>query len=338
MTMAGIDTDCMTLSRFMLEEQGRCEGATGEMTQLLNAISTACKGISSAVHRAGIAQLYGIAGSMNTTGDQQKKLDVLSNDLFVNQLRSSFATCALVSEENETLVEVETAKQGKYIVAFDPLDGSSNIDCLVSIGSVFGIWKRKNAKGPVATEEALQKGRDMVAAGYCLFGSATFIVVSTGCGVNGFQLDPTIGEFILTDKIMSVKKRGKIISCNEGYAKYWDPAITEYVNKKKFPEGDIPPYSCRYIGSMVADVHRTIKYGGIFLYPGNSKSPEGKLRLQYECNPMAFLIEQAGGIATTGTQPVLDVQPTDIHQRCPMILGSPDDVNEFLEIAAKHKK
>ncbi|PIK55514.1 Fructose-1,6-bisphosphatase 1 [Apostichopus japonicus] len=335
--MSGIDTDCMTLSRFMLEEQGRCEGATGEMTQLLNAISTACKGISSAVHRAGISHLYGIAGSTNTTGDQQKKLDVLSNDLFVNQLKSCFATCALVSEENETVVEVEATKQGKYIVAFDPLDGSSNIDCLVSIGSVFGIWKRKSEPGPVAKEDCLQKGREMVGAGYCLFGSATFIVISTGCGVNGFQLDPSIGEFILTDRIMSVKKKGNIISCNEGYAKYWDKAITEYVQKKKFPE-EGTPYSCRYIGSMVADVHRTIKYGGIFLYPGNSKSPQGKLRLQYECNPMAFLIEQAGGMATTGTQDVLDIVPTDIHERCPMILGSPDDVKEFLEIAAKHYK
>lgn len=335
--MSGIDTDCMTLSRFMLEEQGRCEGATGEMTQLLNAISTACKGISSAVHRAGIAQLYGIAGGTNTTGDQQKKLDVLSNDLFVNQLKSSFAACALVSEENETVVEVETSKRGKYIVAFDPLDGSSNIDCLVSIGSVFGIWKRKTTEGQVTKEDYLQTGREMVGAGYCLFGSATYIVISTGCGVNGFQLDPTIGEFILTDRILSIKKRGKIISCNEGYAKYWDKAVTEYVNKKKFPE-EGAPYSCRYIGSMVADVHRTIRYGGIFLYPGNSKIPDGKLRLQYECNPMAFLIEQAGGMATTGTKAVLDVVPTDIHQKCPMILGSPDDVEEFLEIAGKYYK
>ncbi|XP_038072128.1 fructose-1,6-bisphosphatase 1-like [Patiria miniata] len=332
-----IQTDFMTMTRFMLEEQKRCEGATGELTQLLNSLMTAIKAISSAVRKAGISKLFGIAGSTNVTGDEQKKLDVLSNDLFINALKSSFTTCALISEENEEMIVVDPDQAGKYIVAFDPLDGSSNIDCLVSIGSIFSIWK-KTSEGPVTLADILVPGNDLVAAGYALYGSATMMVITTGCGVNGFMLDPAIGEFVLTDRLMQVKPRGKIYSINEGYAAQWEPAVTEYIKQKKFPEDGMKAYNARYIGSMVADVHRTLVYGGIFLYPGNKTNPNGKIRLLYESNPMAFIMEQAGGLATTGTKTILSIQPTEIHERCPVIMGSEEDVLEFLAIAKKFRK
>uniref|UniRef100_A0A3B3UHL1 Fructose-1,6-bisphosphatase 1 n=1 Tax=Poecilia latipinna TaxID=48699 RepID=A0A3B3UHL1_9TELE len=283
------DTNVVTLTRFVLEEGRKAQG-TGELTTLLNSICTAVKAISSAVRKAGIANLYGIAGSTNVTGDQVKKLDVLSNDLVINMIKSSFTSCVLVSEEDEKAIIVEPDKRGKYIVCFDPLDGSSNIDCLVSIGTIFAIYRK------------------------------------------------AIGEFILVDRDVKIKKKGKIYSLNEGYAQHFYPDVTEYLHKKKHPEDSSAPYGSRYIGSMVADVHRTLVYGGIFLYPANVKSPKGKLRLLYECNPMAFIMEQAGGKATTGSENVLDIQPTNIHQRVPVVLGSPDDVEEYLSIYKKHNK
>ncbi|MBN3272503.1 F16P2 bisphosphatase, partial [Polyodon spathula] len=330
------DTDVITLTRFVMEHGRKAKG-TGELTQLLNSMLTAIKAISSAVRKAGLAHMYGIAGSVNVTGDQVKKLDVLSNDLVINMLQSSYGTCVMVSEENEHAIITPPDKRGKYIVCFDPLDGSSNIDCLASIGTIFSIH-RKTWEGEPTEKDALQPGRNIVAAGYALYGSATLVALTTGQGVNCFMLDPAVGEFILVEKDVKIKKKGNIYSLNEGYAMYFDPAVTEYLQKKKFPQDGSSPYSSRYVGSMVADVHRTLTYGGIFLYPANKKSPKGKLRLLYECNPIAFIIEQAGGMATTGTQPVLDVQPECIHQRVPMILGSPDDVQEFLACVQKHQK
>ncbi|KAM8865812.1 fructose-1,6-bisphosphatase 1a [Synchiropus picturatus] len=328
------DTNVVTMTRFVMEEGRRAKG-TGELTTLLNSLCTAVKAISSAVRKAGIAHLYGIAGSTNVTGDQVKKLDILSNDLIINMIKSSFTSCVLVSEENEKAIIVEPETRGKYIVCFDPLDGSSNIDCLVSIGTIFAIYK-KAADDEPCEEDALQPGRHLVAAGYALYGSATMMVISTGQGVNGFMLDPAIGEFILVDRDIKIKKKGKIFSLNEGYAKYFDPAVTEYLEKKKFPQDGSDPYNARYIGSMVADVHRTLMYGGIFLYPGNTKSPKGKLRLLYEGNPMAFIMEQAGGMASTGLQNILDIQPVSIHQKAPVAMGSPEDVLEYVAICKKH--
>ncbi|CAB1414209.1 unnamed protein product [Pleuronectes platessa] len=298
------DTNVVTMTRFVMEEGRRAKG-TGELTTLLNAVGTAVKAISSAVRKAGIAHLYGIAGSTNVTGDQVKKLDIMSNDLIINMIKSSFTSCVLVSEENDKAIIVEPDTRGKYVVCFDPLDGSSNIDCLVSIGTIFAIYRKITDDEP---------------------------------GVNCFMLDPAIGEFILVDRDVKIKKRGKIYSLNEGYAKYFDPAVTEYLQKKKFPEDGTEPYGARYIGSMVADVHRTLMYGGIFLYPGNVKSPKGKLRLLYECNPMAFIIEQAGGMASTGLENILDIQPESIHQRAPVAMGSPEDVLEYIAICQKHAK
>ncbi|KAI5613127.1 fructose-1,6-bisphosphatase 1a, partial [Silurus asotus] len=343
---SSFDTNAITLTRFLLEE-GRKVKATGELTTLLNAMCTAIKAISSAVRKAGIAHLYGIAGNINVTGDQVKKLDVLSNDLVINMIKSSFSSCVLVSEENETAIIVEQESRGKYVVCFDPLDGSSNIDCLVSIGTIFSIYKKvyshtlyiiiiiKTTDDEPSEKDALQSGRNIVAAGYALYGSATMIVLSTGQGVNCFMMDPAIGEFILVERGVNIKKKGTIYSLNEGYAMYFDPAVTEFLQKKKFPEDGSAPYGARYVGSMVADVHRTLVYGGVFLYPANVKSPKGKLRLLYEVNPMAFIMEQAGGMATTGDMNVLDIQPESIHQRAPVVLGSPDDVKEYLSIYKK---
>jgi len=336
MSSAGtIDTNCMTLTRYVLAEQrARAPDATGDLTLLLSTIQSAVKAISSAVRKAGLAKLFGIAGEVNVQGEEVKKLDVLSNDLFINLMRSSFTTCLLVSEENENAIEVELEKQGKYIVCFDPLDGSSNIDCLVSIGSIFAIYK-KESSGIPTVQDALQPGRKLVAGGYALYGSATALVLSTGRGVHGFMLDPAIGEFILTDPDMRVPSRGKIYSINEGYAATWDPAIVEYVDSKKNPQNG-KPYGARYIGSMVADVHRTLKYGGIFMYPATKDAPKGKLRLLYECNPMSYIIEQAGGIASNGSIPILDIIPKSIHERSPIFLGSSEDVKDVLAIIAKH--
>uniref|UniRef100_A0A3Q4G6G3 fructose-bisphosphatase n=1 Tax=Neolamprologus brichardi TaxID=32507 RepID=A0A3Q4G6G3_NEOBR len=259
---------------------------------------------------------YGIAGSTNVTGDQVKKLDILSNDLVINMLKSSFSSCVLVSEENDKAIIVEPDRRGKYIVCFDPLDGSSNIDCLVSIGTIFAIYKKTTDDEP-CEKDALQPGRNLVAAGYALYGSATMVVLSTGQGVNCFMLDPAIGEFILVERDVKIKKRGKIYSLNEGYAKYFDPAVTEYLQKKKFPQ--------------VTQVSRRVCLQG-----GNLYIPA--LRLLYECNPMAFIMEQAGGMASTGFENILDIQPESIHQRAPVAMGSTEDVLEYIAICQKHAK
>jgi len=330
-----MDTNFMTLTRFIINDQRRYPGASGELTQLLQSIQSAVKAISSAVRRAGVAKLYGIAGDTNVQGEEVKKLDVLSNDLFINMIKSSYTSCLMVSEENENVIEVETEKQGKYVISFDPLDGSSNIDCLVSIGSIFSIHKRLSAGAP-GMADVLQPGRTCVAAGYALYGSATMMVLSTGNGVNGFMLDPSIGEFVLTDRDMRVKPRGKIYSLNEGYAEAWSKGLQEYVKAKKSTEGGKKAYGQRYIGSMVADVHRTLKYGGIFMYPPTKDAPGGKLRLLYECIPMAFIMENAGGMSSNGKISILDIVPEKIHQRVPIYLGSNDDVKELLSYLDKH--
>lgn len=333
---SAFDTNVWTLTRFVIETGRQAKGATGELTQLINAMLTAIKAISSAVRKAGLAHLQGMAGSVNVTGDDVKKLDVLSNDMVINMLKASYSTCCMVSEEDKELIITPKDKRGKYVVCFDPLDGSSNIDCLASIGTIFAIYKRVTEDEP-KEEDALQQGNNIVCAGYALYGSATLVALSTGAGLNFFMLDPAIGEFILTERNVRIKPKGKIYSVNEGYAKYFHPSINEYLNHKKNPVDGSSPYGARYVGSMVSDIHRTIAYGGIFMYPANEKSPKGKLRLLYECNPIAFLIEQAGGLATTGTERILDVKPEALHQRVPFVVGSPDDVNEYLSFVQKYQ-
>jgi fructose-1,6-bisphosphatase I len=319
------NTDLITLTFHLMETQKEHKEATGDFTLLLSSIQTACKFISSKVRKAGLANLYGLSGASNTSGDVQKKLDVLANEVFVNSLKSSRQVCILSSEEEDEVIY--GTEDGKYILAFDPLDGSSNIDANVTIGSIFGIWKRISQDKPNLSD-VLQKGENLVAAGYCVYGSSTQLITCIDKVVNGYTLDPSLGEFILTHPNLKCPKRHAIYSINEGNSIYWDNAISEYVKSKKNPPKGGKIYSLRYVGSMVADVHRTLLYGGIFMYPKDSKAPEGKLRLLYECNPMAYVIENAGGKATTGKQRVLEIQPDAIHQRCPIILGSKEDVED----------
>ncbi|KAH1040487.1 hypothetical protein J1N35_042230 [Gossypium stocksii] len=326
-------TDLMTITRHVLNEQTKYPESRGDFTILLNHIVLGCKFVCSSVSKAGLAKLLGLAGETNIQGEEQKKLDVLSNEVFVKALISSGRTCLLVSEEDEEAIFVDQSKRGKYIVVFDPLDGSSNIDCGVSIGTIFGIYMVKHKDNPTI-DDVLQPGNNLVAAGYCMYGSSCTLVLSTGSGVNGFTLDPSLGEFILTHPDIKIPKKGKIYSVNEGNAKNWDEPTRKFVEKCKFPTDGSPPKSLRYIGSMVADVHRTLLYGGIFLYPADKKSPNGKLRVLYEVFPMSYLMEQAGGQAFTGKQRALDLVPGKIHERSPVFLGSYDDVEEIKALYA----
>ncbi|EIM90030.1 fructose-1,6-bisphosphatase [Stereum hirsutum FP-91666 SS1] len=332
------DTDVITLTRHVLTEGYRLGAqATGDLTLLLTAIQLTSKFIATNVRKARLINLVGLAGDTNVQGEEQKKLDVLSNDIMINALRASGKTAVLVSEELENAVIIEDKYKGKYCVVFDPLDGSSNIDAGVNIGTIFGIYKIKDgSKGTI--EDVLQPGSTMVAAGYTMYGSSANLVLTTGDGVNGYTLDAALGEFILTHPDIKIPSRGKIYSFNEGNAMYFHPPVTNYLNSIKFPTTPgKSPYSARYIGSMVADVHRTLLYGGIFGYPDDKKSKSGKLRLLYEAFPMAFLTEQAGGLATTGTKRILDIQPKDIHERCSVFLGSKDDVLDLTKFYQQEK-
>lgn len=330
-------TDLMTITRYVLNEQSRHPESRGDFTILLSHIVLGCKFVCTAVNKAGLAKLIGLAGETNVQGEEQKKLDVLSNEVFIKALVSSGRTCILVSEEDEEATIVEPSKRGRYCVVFDPLDGSSNIDCGVSIGTIFGIYMVKDGGEPTL-DNVLQPGKNMLAAGYCMYGSSCTLVLSTGTGVNGFTLDPSLGEFILTHPNIKIPKKGKIYSVNEGNTKNWDAPTAKYVEQCKFPKDGSSPKSLRYIGSMVADVHRTLLYGGIFLYPADTKSPNGKLRVLYEVFPMSFLMEQAGGQAFTGKQRALDLVPKNIHERSPIFLGSYDDVEEIKALYAAEAK
>ncbi|KAI0686727.1 fructose-1,6-bisphosphatase [Cytidiella melzeri] len=324
-------TDIITLTRHVLADQFRIgAAATGDLTLLLTAIQMTSKFIATNVRKARLINLVGLAGDTNVQGEEQKKLDVLSNDIMVNSLRASGKTAVLVSEELEDAIIIEDKYKGKYCVVFDPLDGSSNIDAGVNIGTIFGIYQiAPGSKGTIS--DVLRPGSEMVAAGYTMYGSSANLVLSTGNGVNGYTLDAALGEFILTHPNIKIPSRGKIYSINEGNAMYYHKPVVNYLNSIKYPANGKSPYSARYIGSMVADVHRTLLYGGIFGYPDDKKSKKGKLRLLYEAFPMAFLTEQAGGLATTGRQRVLDIVPTSIHERCPIFLGSKDDVNDVIK-------
>ncbi|MFT6200083.1 MAG: fructose-1,6-bisphosphatase I, partial [Vicingaceae bacterium] len=267
-------------------------------------------------------------------GETQQKLDVFADEQFIAALKNGGEACGIASEEVDEYLSFDSTRSqnGKYIVAFDPLDGSSNIDVNVSIGTIFSIYRRVSEVGTLATEaDYLQKGDHQVAAGYVIYGSSTMLVYTTGNGVNGFTLDPTIGEFCLSHPNLTIPKSGKIYSINEGNLAYCSAAVNNYINYcKEIDASTNRPYSARYIGSMVADLHRNMIKGGIFIYPETTKAPAGKLRLQYECNPMAFLMEQAGGIASTGSQRIMEVEPTELHQRVPTIMGSEEMVEKLL--------
>lgn len=315
-----------TLIEFINEKQADFPFASGEFSRLLNDINIASKYVHREVNRAGLADIMGYEGTQNVQGEDQKKLDVFANNEFIKALKWGGEVCAIVSEENDALVtyENERSNNGKYIVAIDPLDGSSNIEVNVSIGTVFSIYRRKSEPSkPGTLKDALQAGTEMVAAGYVIYGSSTMLVYSTGNGVNGFTLDPSVGLFLLSHPEMKIPEGGNIYSVNEANYIYFPDGVKEYI---RYCQEDDPktlrPYTTRYIGSLVADFHRNLIRGGIYMYPGTKKNPNGKLRLLYECNPVAYLAEQAGGKSSDGFRRTLEIQPDEIHQRAPLFVGS----------------
>lgn len=321
----------VTLSQFIAEEQAKHPESSGNLSRIFRDIKLAAKIVNRDVRKAGLVDILGEHGTMNIQGEEVKKLDVIANDIFIDSLSQSGDICAILSEEEDDFRPVNTpaGKQGKYIIAIDPMDGSSNIDANVTIGTIFSIWKRQSPLGSEVTlDDCLQAGNEQVAAGYVVYGSSTMLVYTTGSGVNGFTLDVSIGDFCLSHPNMTTPPMGQICSINSGNYRSFSEGMQEYIDYT-----NNKGYTGRYIGSFVADFHRNMVKGGIYLYPATEKSPNGKLRLLYECNPMAFLIEQAGGIATTGKIRVLDIKPSDLHQRIPLIIGSKDMVEEALRIA-----
>ncbi len=327
----------MTLARHIIEQERKYPQATGAFTKLISDIALAAKVISHHVNRAGLVDIIGAIDNENVFGEQQQKLDVFANEALIRSLRFGGSLCAMASEENEEYITIrDDFPKGKYICVFDPLDGSSNIDVNVSIGTIFSIFRRISPDdSPVTREDLLQPGYSQVAAGYVVYGSSTMLVYTTGTGVHGFTLDPSYGSFILSHPKIKTPRKGAIYSVNEGNYNLWDKNVQQYVNWAKRSESGM---KSRYIGSLVADFHRNLLKGGIFLYPGDLKNAKGKLRLLYEANPLAFIIEQAGGRASNGKERIMNVQPTELHERTPLIIGSKDDVTvaeEFFQ--GKHQ-
>lgn len=323
----------VTIEHHLLDRQAEHPGARGEFTGLLYDIALVGKLISREVTKAGLVDILGQTGQVNVQGEEVQKLDEFANACFLRILERSGRVCAMGSEEEEKPISVpETFERGDYLVLFDPLDGSSNIDVNVSIGSIFSIYRNADGSRTCSEEEFLRKGCEQVAAGYIVYGSSTMLVYTAGNGVFGFTLDPGIGEFLLSHPQIEVPESGKYYSCNEGYRNLFFDSTRRFIEYLQEPDEDSGrPYSGRYIGSMVADVHRTLLYGGIFLYPATQKSPAGKLRLLYEANPMAMVIEQAGGMASTGKERILDIAPNELHQRVPLFMGSTREVKLAIE-------
>ena len=327
----------VTLNEFILDRQSEFPFASGELSRLLSDISVAAKIVGRDVRKAGLVDhILGAHGNTNVQGEEQQKLDVVADEQFIKAFENGGEVCGIASEENDNFVAFtsEAAKKGKYVVLFDPLDGSSNIDVNVSIGTIFSIYRRTSDLGTEATlEDMLQDGDKQIAAGYVLYGSSTMLVYTTGCGVNGFTLDPSIGEFCLSHPRMKMPETGRIYAMNEGNIDICNPGIKDYVKYCQSFENDKgAPYSGRYIGSLVADFHRNMIKGGIYIYPGTTTSPEGKLRLLYECNPLAFIAEQAGGLATTGFDRILSIKPERLHQRVPFFVGSKKMVEKAMSL------
>lgn len=333
-------TKIITLSRHIIEEQRKYPYATGAFTDLMNDIAFAAKLISYHTNKAGLVGVLGETKQVNVQGEVVKKLDVFANETMVKALDHGGKLCVMASEESEDIIKIpDEFPLGKYVCLFDPLDGSSNIDANVSVGTIFSIYYRVTPEGrPGTVEDCLQPGINQICAGYVIYGSSTMLVYTTGNGVHGFTLDPSYGEFILSHPNMKTPKKGKIYSVNESNYDYWEAGMKEYIHWVKQTDDDPDrPMNSRYIGSMVADVHRNLLYGGVFLYPSSSKAPEGKLRLTYEANPMAFIVEQAGGRASNGHRRIMDIKPEKLHQRVPLIIGSEENV-KTVESFLKKKK
>ncbi|MFD2599087.1 class 1 fructose-bisphosphatase [Sphingobacterium corticis] len=330
-----------TLGQFIIEKQAEFPFAKGELSRLLRDIGIAAKVVNREVNKAGLAEILGPLGQINVQGEEQQKLDVLADEEFISALKRGGECCYVASEEHDEGIDLcadDTLCPGKYIVCIDPLDGSSNIDVNISIGTIFSIYRRISPSGKVQKEDVLQKGLYQVAAGYVLYGSSTMLVYTTGHGVNGFTLDPSIGEFCLSHPMMRIPENGKTYSINQGNFVHFPEPIKQFVKycQDEDPESD-KPFSLRYIGSLVADLHRTMLKGGIFMYPESLRHPDGKLRLMYECNPMAFILEQAGGAASTGKQRILDIIPEKLHQRTPLVIGSERMVQQVQQLYALEK-
>jgi fructose-1,6-bisphosphatase I len=322
----------ITLETFILEGMMGHPAATGTFTSLLNQISTSAKLVTSKVRRAGLANVLGNTGQTNVQGEEVQKLDEVANETLIQALGRRGTCAAIASEEMEELVVLSHDPRARYLVVFDPLDGSSNIDVNISIGTIFGVLRRPDTTVPVSPTDFLVPGRELLAAGYVLYGSSTMLVLTTGVegGVHGFTYDPTVGEFFLSHEHIRIPERGKTYSINEGNTALWPEQVRRWnAWVKEEDKATGRPYGARYVGSLVADAHRTLLKGGIFAYPADRKSAGGKLRLLYEANPFAFVFEAAGGKATTGRDRILDVVPTGLHARVPLVLGSPHDVDVF---------
>lgn len=332
--------DVKTLNQFIVERQAEFSYASGELTRLLSDIAVATKIINREIRQAGLVDILGKAGHENVHGEEVQKLDEFANQQLVSALASGGECCVIASEESSDIIPInnEMATDAKYAVNFDPLDGSTNIDSNAPIGTIFGIYRRVTThEEGCASKDVLQKGREQVAAGYVVYGSSTLLVYSTGNGVNGFTLDPSIGEFCLSHPDIKLPSHEGTYSVNEGNYQAFSLGLQQYLAHCKDGNNQSgKPYKARYIGSMVADIHRILVKGGIFLYPGTQKDPNGKLRLLYESNPMAFLIEQAGGVATDGSQALLDITPQALHDRTPVFLGSKGNVEELLSYEKAH--
>jgi len=330
----------MTLARHIIEGEKLHPEATGELSMLLSDFSLAAKVISLEVNKAGLVDILGFTGDSNVHGEAVKKLDMFAHDMLIRAMDHGGHLAIMASEEEEDIIHIPSRfKVGKYVLLFDPLDGSSNIDANISIGTIFSIFKRISPEGePGTLADCLQPGYKQIAAGYVVYGSSTILVYTAGHGVHGFTLDPSFGEFLLSHENIRAPKKSKIYSINEGNYKYWHTGLKKYI--KYLQEEDKAtqrPYSSRYIGSMVADIHRNLLYGGIFMYPADSRSPKGKLRLMYECNPMSFIVEAAGGRASDGKQRILEIQPTSLHERTPIFVGSEEDVKMVESFMAKEE-
>ncbi|WP_119468220.1 class 1 fructose-bisphosphatase [Vibrio cholerae] len=327
-----------TLGEFIVEKQHDFPHASGELSSLLASIRLAAKIVNREINKAGLADIIGASGNDNIQGEEQQKLDLYANEKFKAALEARDQVCGVASEEEDEAVAFskELNKNAKYVVLMDPLDGSSNIDVNVSVGTIFSIYRRVSPVGtPPTQEDFLQPGNKQVAAGYVIYGSSTMLVYTTGNGVNGFTYDPSLGTFYLSHENMRIPENGKIYSINEGNYIRFPTGVKKYI---KFCQENVPeegrPYTSRYIGSLVADFHRNLLKGGIYLYPSTQSHPNGKLRLLYECNPMAFLIEQAGGLASDGARRIMDIKPTELHQRVPFFVGAKNmghKVETFLE-------
>lgn len=322
-----------TFYRHIVEEERKYPEATGQLSDLLADIALACKVISLEVNRAGLIDILGFTGDENVQGEQVKKLDVYANDILTHVMKQGGHICAVCSEEEENFIPIEDSfsenkfLSNKYICHFDPLDGSSNIDVNVSIGTIFSVYKRISKSGPGSIEDCLQKGTEQVAAGYVIYGSSTVLVYTTGKGVHLFTLDPSVGEFLLSNENIKIPKKSKTYSVNEGNYGKWSEGIKKYISHIKDTDSSTGrPYSSRYIGSLVADFHRNLIYGGIFMYPADKKNTNGKLRLMYEANPLSFIVEQAGGKSSDGKNRILEIEPKALHQRTPLFIGSEEDV------------